>query len=252
MGVSGRARVRVVAPVATILIALAACGSDQPSTTPRPSITAEPARSPAGATPSDLSSVSPSQPTPSLDGRPFPIVTGEGLAPGRYISSPPFDIAFTFEVPTTGWESMHLHADFFDIGRFVTDVRPAAPERWIAWGHPAVFYGATEVPSSGLTPDEAIGLFTARDDLTAAGRATFTFAGRAGVRIDLHASAQDTPLFGGPGGAFGLEPSLDARLGVIALEEDLLVVMVLARTDELDAAWLEAQRILDSVELPGV
>jgi hypothetical protein len=49
--------------------------------------------------------------------------------------------------------------------------------------------------------------------------------------------------------AFGPEPSIDIRLGMVPLEEDLLAVFVGAPPGELDAAWDEAAPILESVDL---
>jgi hypothetical protein len=48
---------------------------------------------------------------------------------------------------------------------------------------------------------------------------------------------------------FGPEPSIDIRLGMVPLEEDLLAVFVGAPPGELDAAWDEAAPILESVDL---
>lgn len=235
MGMRARVAVLIVAALAGV----AACGTSQPSRAPDAT----------SSLASALPSVIPSERAPSLDARSFPTVTGQVLAAGRYASSPPFDIRFTFEVPATGWESMHLHGEFFDIGQFETDARPANPIRWIAWGHPQLIYGATEVAVRDLTRDEVIGLLTARDDLTASEPEPFTFAGTDGARVDLHAMASNTRLFGGQAGDFGLEPTLDARLGLVVVNNDLLVVMVLAPPRELEAAWQEAQPILTSVEL---
>lgn len=180
--------------------------------------------------------------------RAFPRTTGEVVA-GRYASDPPFDVPFTFEVPSDGWESMHLHGEFFDIGRFATADRQTAPVRWIAFGHPGYIRGDEDVPAAGLTPEAAATLLSARDDLTASETVPYAFAGRDGVRLDLHAPEANTPIFGGPDGAFNLEPSIDIRLGIVPLDDDLLLVFVGAPAGELDAAWEEAQPILDSVRL---
>jgi hypothetical protein len=178
----------------------------------------------------------------------FPRTSGVVVA-GRYVSNPPFDIPFTFEVPADGWESMHLHGEFFDIGRFATEERETAPVRWIAFGHPGHFRGDEDVPSAGLTPEAAATLLSARDDLTASEVEPFRIAGRDGVRLDLHAPEPDTPIFGGPDGAFNLEPSIDIRLGIVPLDDDLLLVFVGAPPGQLDAAWTEAEPILESVDL---
>lgn len=186
-------------------------------------------------------------PSPGPSPLAFPRTTGEVVA-GRYASSPPFDIPFTFDVPSGGWESMHLHGEFFDIGRFATEERQTAPARWIAFGHPEHVRGEEDVPAAGLTPEAAATLLAGRDDLTASEAVPFSLAGRDGVRLDLHAQEPNTPIFGGPEGDFGLEPSMDIRIGFVPLDNDLLVVFVGA-SGELDAAWEEAQPVLESVDL---
>jgi hypothetical protein len=168
---------------------------------------------------------------------------------GRYASDPPFDVPFTFEVPEDGWESMHLNGEFFDIGRFATEERQTAPIRWIAFGHPGHIRGDEDVAAAGLTPEAAATLLSAREDLTASEAVPFSLAGRDGVRLDLHAPEPDTPIFGGPDGAFNLEPSIDIRLGIVPLDNDLLIVFVGAPPGELDVAWDEVRPILESVEL---
>jgi hypothetical protein len=179
----------------------------------------------------------------------FPTTTGEVLAAGRYASSPPFDIPFTFEVPAGGWESMHLHGEFFDLGRFEGEERQTAPIRWIAFGDPERVRGREDVPDTGLKPAEAAALLAERDDLTASEPVPFSLDGRDGVRLDLHAPEANTPIFGGAEGDFSLEPSVDVRLGFVPFDEGLLAVFVAAPADELDAAWDEAQPVLESVDL---
>ena len=171
------------------------------------------------------------------------------FVPGRYDSQPPFNIPFTFEAPAGGWESMHLHGEFFDLGRFATEERQTAPARWIAFGDPEHVRGSEDVPDTDLTPAEAAALLAGRDDLTAGDAVPFSLDGREGVRLDLHAAEQNTPIFGGAEGDFGLEPSVDVRLGFVPVDEGLLVVFVAAPADELDAAWGEAQPVLESVDL---
>ncbi len=179
----------------------------------------------------------------------FPTTTGEVLVPGRYDSQPPFNIPFTFKAPAGGWESMHLHGEFFDLGRFATEERQTAPARWIAFGDPEHVRGSEDVPDTDLTPAEAAALLAERDDLTAGDPVPFSLDGREGVRLDLHAAEPNTPIFGGAEGDFGLEPSVDVRLGFVSVDEGLLVVFVAAPADELDAAWGEAEPVLESVDL---
>lgn len=193
-----------------------------------------------------------STPAPSASPAPaiaFPTTTGEVLVPGRYNSQPPFNIPFTFVAPAGGWESMHIHGEFFDLGRFDTDLRTVAPARWIAFGDPEHVRGSEDVPDADLTPDEAAALLAGREDLTAGEPLPFTLDGREGVRLDLHAPEPNTPIFGGTEGDFNLEPSVDVRLGFVPVDEGLLVVFVAAPPGELDAAWDEGQPVLESVDL---
>ena len=199
----------------------------------------------APATPAPTSTPS----APSASPIAFPTTTGDVLVPGRYDSQPPFNIPFTFEAPAGGWESMHLHGEFFDLGRFATEERQTAPARWIAFGDPEHVRGSEDVPDTDLTPAEAAALLAERDDLTAGEPVPFSLDGREGVRLDLHAAEPNTPIFGGAEGDFGLEPSVDVRLGFVPVDEGLLVVFVAAPADELDAAWEEAQPVLESVDL---
>ena len=187
-------------------------------------------------------------PSPAPSALAFPRTNGEVVA-GRYASHPPFDVQFTFDVPADGWESMHVHGEFFDIGRFATEERQTAPIRWIAFGHPGYIRGDEDVPAAGLTPEAAATLLSARDDLSSSEVVRFSLAGRDGIRLDLHAPEADTPIFGGPDGAFNLEPSIDIRLGIVPLDDDLLLAFVGAPPGELEAAWDEALPILESVDL---
>ena len=185
-------------------------------------------------------------PIPAVD---FPSTGGEVLVAGRYDSHPPFNIRFTFDVPAGGWESMHLHGEFFDLGRFEGEERQTAPVRWIAFGDPDHVRGSEDVPDTDLTPAEAAALLAERDDLTASEPVPFSVDGREGVRLDLHAPEPNTAIFGGAEGDFGLEPSVDVRLGFVPVDEGLLVVFVAAPAVELDAAWEEAQPVLESIDL---
>ena len=179
----------------------------------------------------------------------FPSTTGEVLVQGRYDSQPPFNIPFTFDVPAGGWELMHLHGEFFDLGRFEGEERQTAPVRWIAFGDPEHVRGVDDVPDADLSPAAAASLLAERDDLTAGEPVPCSLDGKEGVRLDLHAAEPNTPIFGGAEGDFGLEPSVDVRLGFVPVDEGLLVVFVAAPADELDAAWQEAQPVLESVDL---
>jgi hypothetical protein len=176
----------------------------------------------------------------------FPTAAQVQLEPGRYSSQPPFDIAFTFEIPTDGWESGHLHGEFFDVLKLDS---PGAPSRWIAFAHPNVIHGRTEAPGAGLTPQAAFDTLATLEGLDVGPTVPFEIAGVAGVAADLRATGPPVALFGGENGDFELNSELDLRLGIVPVDDALMLVLVMAPPGELDAALTEAGPILDSVEL---
>jgi hypothetical protein len=173
------------------------------------------------------------------------------LEQARYAASPPFDLALTFQTPDDGWESLHLLGEFVDIARFDGVPRSGPPSRWIAFGHPARIHGETEVNAAGLMPGGIADLLRDRDGLETTEPTPFSVAGLDGVQLDLRARARDTSIFGGPAGNLSLEPSRDARMGIVVVGEEPLLVLVFAPPEELDDAWNEAQPVLESVELDG-
>lgn len=219
---------------------LVACGS---TASPSPTVTTTPFPPPTAPTPT----VAP-VPTPAATVLAFPHLSEVALAAGRYDSSPPFDIPFTFVLFEEGWESAHLHGEFFDVMK-LNGPDPVGPTRWIAWAHPATIHGATAEPAAGMTPDEAASLVAGRTGVEPGPISLFEIDGLAGVRIDLHADAPSTHIFGGSDGDFGLEPNFDARLGIVPVGSDLLLVLVLASPAELEDAWADAQPILASIDL---
>jgi hypothetical protein len=232
----------VLAPV------LSGCGGSPvtPSpATPLVPTASSPSASAASASPS--AALSPSG-NPGA-ARPFPTRSGEMLAIGRYDSSPPFDLALTFAINEDGWESLHLIGEFFDVARFDGVSRTGAPSRSLAFAHPTTIRGETDVPALGRSPDEIVAAFVARKDVTTSPPEPFALDGREGSRIDLHARASNTIVFGGPAGNLGIGPDRDIRVGIVEVNADVLLVVVSALPDDLDAAWTAVTPILDSVDL---
>jgi len=227
-----------------LAIVVAACG-------PGPSTGATMMATP-GATSLDRSGSAPSPPaaSPVASGLlTIPSTFGIELQPGRYSSSPPFDRAFTFEVAEAGWETGHLNGEFFDIIRFDGLPRGGLPARSLAWATPTTIHGPTDAPAAGLSPAAAIAALAGRAGVVPANQVDQQLFGLAGARVDLHAEANNTPLFSGPGGTFGLGIDRDVRLAAVAVDDALLLVLVLATPDDLDAAWAQALAILETVEL---
>jgi hypothetical protein len=190
----------------------------------------------------------PGTPAPTPSPLAFPTTSEVELMPGRYSSSPPFDIEFTFEIPGPGWFSAHIHGEFFDVMRFEgTDQR--SPIRWIAWAHPETIHGDREAPAADLTPQEAATQMAMQIAVEAGTSSRFTFAGLDGVQMDYHTEIRQVPLFGGPDGDFQLDNSQDARIGIVKIDEEMLLIMCLAPPGQLEAGCADAQPILDSVEL---
>ena len=208
---------------------------------------------PSAARPSEsAASPSPSvaeSPSGSLGAMPFPTTGGEPLAIGRYDSSPPFDLAFTFAIHEVGWESLHLIGEFFDVAQFEGVSRTGAPSRSLAFAHPTTIRGETDIPALGRSPHEIVASFLARKDVTTSPAEPFALDGREGLRLDLHARASNTIVFGGPAGNLGIGPERDIRIGIVTVNADALLVIVSARPDDLDAAWSAVAPILDSVDL---
>jgi hypothetical protein len=174
------------------------------------------------------------------------------LLPGRYFSSPPFDLPFTFEIADSGWQMGHLHGEFFDLFRFDDGPSPADPTRSIAFALPEHVRGIDgDVSVAGLTPEGALDKLLGRASLRTGARVPVRLFGVDGARLDLHSTVGNNPVFGGPAGDFGLWPHLDVRLVALGDPDDLLLVLVLAPADELEAAWTDALEILETVVLFG-
>jgi hypothetical protein len=171
------------------------------------------------------------------------------LVPGRYWSSPPIGIGFSFVVDQPGWIAGHLNAEFFDIQRDADGGGPEWPQSILGWGLPSFVHGDRDIPVADLTPSEAVAQLLPRPSLGASNVVELELFGRPAVRIDLHPLVQ-SPVFGGPGGTFSAGPPLDARVVFVPYEERLLVVLVQSGIGDLEARWLEALPILESVELP--
>jgi hypothetical protein len=213
-------------------LSLGACTSPTASPTPAPTASPTPA-----ATATQV---------PVLE---WPTDSAVALTPGRYRSSPPFEILFTIDIPGQGWGSAHLHGDFFDFMN-VTQIG-AQPTRWVAFAHPETIYGRAAVPAEDLSPRAAAELLAGLDDVVAGPISDVVLLGIAGVRIDLTTTFSNVHLFGGPAGQFGMDRAYALRLTFLPhdSEHDLLLVLVLAPPDELDTAWTEVQPILASIEL---
>ncbi len=241
--------------VAVTLLVVACSTTTSPSATPASVATtgpASPLRSPGPASAaSPAASAAPVAPTLPPGVLQLPTEFAAELPPGRYQSSPPFQVAFTFEVLEPGWVAGHRGPEFVDMQRFVVEPAPGVvPVRLIGFGHAETFRGDDgDVAVSELTPGEAVDLLAERASLGATNVGEIELFGRPGARVDLHSDVANNPVFGGADGTFGLGPELDMRLVVVPLEDDVLLVVVMAPAGELEAAWDEALPVLRTVEL---
>jgi hypothetical protein len=179
----------------------------------------------------------------------WPADSAIALTPGRYRSTPPFDIPFTIDIPQGEWGSAHLNPEFFDFMN-VTELG-VEPTRWVAFAHPESIWGPGAASTAGLAPRAAAELLAQLDDVVAGPVSDVTLAGTAGARIDLSTRFPNVHLFGGPGGQFGLDPDYELRLTVLPhnADDDLLLILVLAPRGELEAAWAEIEPILETIRL---
>lgn len=197
-------------------------------------------------------STSPSSAPRPSGTRPWPSEFGIDLVPGTYFSSPPFDVPFTLVVGETGWQTGHLHAEFFDLIRFDGLPETDLPAVLFGFAQPTMVRGAGgNEPAAGMTPDAAIDGLATRADIGATNRAAVDLFGRPGARVDLRADVDNTQLFGGPAGNFGLGPDRNLRIAAVAFDGGLLLVLVMAPPGEVEEAWDRVAPILASIVLPG-
>ena len=178
--------------------------------------------------------------------RAFPTASMEDLAPGRYDSSPPFDLVFTFEISDEGWHSAHMHDDFFDVMRF-DGPDPVAPTSWVAWALPENVIGGTTEAAADLSPAEAAQLMAGNPGVLASEPGPYSFLGRGGVVMDLNAEAPNTHIFGSSDGNFGLDPAYDMRIGIVDNDPGLLFVLCIVPEDGQPMGCGDSQSIIDSV-----
>jgi hypothetical protein len=208
-------------PLLSVL--LATCGGVAPTGSPVPTVPPTPTPTPSPVPTATLSSA-----------LRFPSASQIDLEPGRYRSSPPFDVGFTFDIPHAGWETGHLAPDFFD-----ALAASALPQSIIGADGP--------VDVTGLDPTAAGQLIAARDDITATAPTRFDFAGLPATRLDLSADQPGVKLFGGAVGDFTLDQTMEARLILAPLDDELMLVLVTAPKGGLENTWLKALPILGSV-----
>jgi hypothetical protein len=217
-------------------------GGTAPSSTAGPSPT-------AGATVSPSPSATPA-PTPPSGARLLPTTFSVDIQPGRYFSAPPFELAFTFDVAEAGWQSGHLNGEFFDLQRWDGVPEGGLPSRLVGFAHPDTIQGpAGNVDVAELTPAAAVALLTSRDDLETANDETLQLLGRDAARVDVHVRVDNTSIFGGEDGTFRQGIDLDSRFVAVPIEGGLLLLVVEAKPDDLEAAWASALPIFESVDL---
>ncbi len=174
---------------------------------------------------------------------------------GSTAAPPPLDLAFTFELDAPGWQTGHLDAEVFDIIRFDGLPESGLPARSLGFALPTTIRGAgagaaANLPVANLAPADALAALAARDDLVASEVTDLELFGRAAAQVDLHAKANNTPIWSASGGTSGLATARDLRLLAVALDDGgLLLVMIQARPNDLEAASEQAFDILDTVVL---
>lgn len=227
---------------------LAVCGGGLATSGPTATT---PATTPTAPASTPTSEPPPVTPAPAPSGvLLLPTGFAQDLEPGTYWSAPPFDIGFAFEVAEHGWIAGHLNAEFFDIQRHAgAAVQGSIPERIVGFAHPLVIHGSTMREAVDLSPAAAVQLWVDRTDIETANVEELELLGRDAIRVDLHAPMPMLALFGGDDGTFRLDSSLDVRVVVVAIDGGLLLATVHAPTAELEAAWLEALPILESIDL---
>lgn len=216
------------------LASVAACGPGGPTSTavpvrsPGPVITTTPAT--ASAVPTRADTLPPGV-TRLRDG---PLVPGtyrfDGFAPG-----------IEFDVAGDGWEVGHFHAEFFDL--FLDGDFPA-----IGFGR----FDDVELPDgtriAAASAAEVIDALETNRDADLENRRTVEVGGLSGLAVELRVTAEQTPLFAGPGGTYHVDPGFATRLLVLDLPGGgAMEILVIARGDDVRDAVEATRPILDSL-----
>jgi hypothetical protein len=249
---------RAMRPPQAVALALAvstvlACApaSPGPTATPTAASTPVPSAGSPSLTPAPTPAATIARPTvvPRPSGTlAWPTAFDVEFEQATYFSSPPFDVPFTLEVDEPGWFSGHLNGEFFDLLRFDGVPHTGLPTRMLTFGVPGHVRGPDgDVPVQDLTAEAAADLIEQADDRTTSNRMDIELLGLTGVVLDIHSELNNTPIYGGAAGNFGLSPERDVRLAILAHADGFLLVGMLAEAGDLDAAWEHAEGILDTV-----
>jgi hypothetical protein len=233
------------------IVLLAACGASTTTQAPSaPSATTVPTAATSSTPTIAPATAAPTTPPRPAGALPWPSEFAVEMTAGTYFSSPPFVIPLTIEISEAGWHAGHLNPVFIDLQRYDGVEVGGLPTRMLAFGWPENVRGNDgPVPVLGLTPTAALDLQTDRGSVEPGKRAEVELFGLSGAWIDLHSDLNNNPIFGTADGDFGLGPELDVRLVALPLDEGLLMIGVLAPTDDLEEAWEQALPMLETVEI---
>lgn len=172
-------------------------------------------------------------------------IEGEGavLEPGRYTFTP-FEPRVTFEVGE-GFEGGHTNAEFFDVFFGETSA--------LAFASPAFVTGrgGSRLETADASPEEILAALRDGNGLEDVRSVTMTIGSEAVDAVQGRGRKDGVPLFGGPGGEFGIVKGDGYRIAPLVVEGQLVLVMQLATEPPLAQAFAATQPILPTIDFGG-
>jgi hypothetical protein len=143
------------------------------------------------------------------------------------------------------WQVGHRHAEYFDL--FPVGSDPLAGPG-IGFGR----FDSVHGPNGPVPMTDAAAVVAAleRNPLVRVERlGPASFAGLTGLTVDLHVTAQQTPLLDGRGGTFHADPAWVTRYQFLDVDGGVLTVSVMGHDDRLAADLALAEEVLAGVRL---
>ena len=168
-------------------------------------------------------------------------IEGEGgsLTPGRYTFSP-FEPRVTFEVGE-GFVGGHTNAEFFDVFHGEASA--------LAFASPGFVRdrGGSRLETADASPAEVIAALRAGNALEDVRTVTMRIGSEVVDAVEGRGRKDRVPLFGGPGGEFGIVKGDGYRIAPLEVEGKLVLVMQMATEPPFAQAFAATDPILSTI-----
>ena len=172
-------------------------------------------------------------------------IEGEGAAlpPGRYTFTP-FEPRVTFEVGK-GFEGGHTNAEFFDVFYAETSA--------LAFARPGFVTdrGGGRLDTADASPEDIVAALRTGNGLEDVRTVTLTIGSEVVDAVEGRGRKGGFPLFGGPGGEFGIVKGDGYRIAPLEVEGELVLVMQMATEPPFARAFAATDPILPTIDFGG-